>query len=171
MRIGPRVVIVGSPGSGKSTFARKLAEATGLPLHHLDALYWAPGWIRRYANSEWRALQAALVSEPRWMIDGNYHSTLDIRIEAADTVILLDPGVWRCLYNILSRIRAYRPEERPDMADGCPELLDGALLWRVLSYPWQGRARVLSLARTHDKTLIRLRSRAAADEYIASLRG
>lgn len=164
-----RIAIVGSPGSGKSTFATKLAERADLPLHHLDALYWAPGWTRRHTGEEWRALQERLVSEPRWIIDGNYHSTLDIRVAAADMVILLDPPVWRCLGNILGRIRAYRTEDRPDMADGCPERVDWALLRRVISYPWHGRPRVLSLAHAHGKLLVRLRSRRAMEEFLESL--
>jgi adenylate kinase family enzyme len=167
--LGTKIAIVGSPGSGKSTFARKLAEATGLPLHHLDALYWGPGWVRRHTADEWSALQSALVAGDRWIIDGNYHSTLDIRIAAADTVIFLDVSPWRALWNIFARIRHFSADSRPDMSVGCPERLDWKLVRVVLGYPRHGRPRVTALADAHGTRLVILCSRSETRAFLEAL--
>src|SRR5438034_11750677 len=84
-----RILVIGSGGSGKTTFARRLAERTTLPLIHLDALYWRPGWDPTPAD-EWRARVEALANEPAWIMDGNYGGTLDIRLAASDTIVFLD---------------------------------------------------------------------------------
>jgi adenylate kinase family enzyme len=66
-----RVAVVGSGGSGKSTLADRLGELTGLPVTHLDRLYWQPGWVAT-DDDRWRQLQAGLVAGERWIVDGNY---------------------------------------------------------------------------------------------------
>jgi adenylate kinase family enzyme len=84
-----RVLILGSPGAGKSTLARRLAERTGLPVIHLDAEYWQPGWVEP-EPAAWAGTVSRLVERPRWIMDGNYGGTRAIRIAAADTAIYLD---------------------------------------------------------------------------------
>ncbi len=84
-----RILVIGSGGSGKTTFARRLAERTKLPLIHLDALYWRPGWDPT-PDEEWRAKVAELVNTPAWIMDGNYGGTLNIRLAACDAVVFLD---------------------------------------------------------------------------------
>lgn len=91
-----RVMVIGSPGAGKSTLARELAKVTDLPLRHLDAEYWLPGWIER-DPAEWHAKQTALIAGDRWIIDGNYGASLPLRIAAADTIVWLDYPTWLCL--------------------------------------------------------------------------
>jgi adenylate kinase family enzyme len=133
-----RILIIGSPGSGKSTLARALAAQTGLPLFHLDRLYWRPGWVQP-GKPEWRERMAALVAEPRWIIDGNYTGTIDLRLAAADTVVLLDLPPLLCGWRILRRVNGGLGRVRADMAPGCPERLDFGFLRYVLSF----RRRVL----------------------------
>ena len=84
-----RVAVIGPPGAGKTTFARRLADKTGLPLIHLDAHFWNPGWVPT-PREEWRARHAELLSPDEWIIDGVYPGTLEERVAAADTVIFLD---------------------------------------------------------------------------------
>jgi hypothetical protein len=84
-----RVLVLGSPGSGKSTFARQLAATLGLPVFHLDQIYWNPGWVET-PPEQFREVQRALVRGERWIIDGDYGATLEVRLAAAGTVVVLD---------------------------------------------------------------------------------
>ncbi len=100
--MGHRVLVDGMMGSGKSTFARALAARTGLPLIHLDVHYWKPGWARP-SDDEWRARQRTLLAGEAWIIDGNYNETLALRLERADTVVVLDTPWWLCASRALVR--------------------------------------------------------------------
>ena len=92
LEIGRRVLVTGMAGSGKSTFSRSLAAKTGLPVIHLDLHFWKPGWVAP-SEREWREKQRGLLAGDAWIADGNYHETLDLRLERADTVVFLDtPG-------------------------------------------------------------------------------
>lgn len=124
-----RVVIIGSGGAGKSTLARALGQKTGLPVVHLDGLYWRVGWVPT-PEDQWAERQRELVERERWVMDGNYGSTLDLRLAAADTVIFLDtPRL------VLKRRLRFHNRTRPDMSAGNPERLTGEFLRWVWGYP------------------------------------
>lgn len=92
-----RVMIVGCPGAGKTTVAKRLAVVTGLPLVHLDFHYWQSGWVRTESDV-WAEKVETFAAQPRWIIDGNYGGTLEPRIARADTVIHLDfPTTSACI--------------------------------------------------------------------------
>jgi len=112
----PRIAVVGCPGAGKSTLARKLAGITGHPLIHLDYHYWQPGWVPM-PKPEFIALQKEWVQGERWIIDGNYKGTLEIRYAAADLVICLDLPRLLCMWRAFRR----RGKPRPDMHPGVNE--------------------------------------------------
>jgi adenylate kinase family enzyme len=97
-----RVVVVGSGGSGKSHVARELGRLLDVPVTHLDAIYYDDGW-NRLPSEKFEAAQQELVAEPRWVIDGNYNSSLHVRLEACDTVVMMDVPTWAALWGILSR--------------------------------------------------------------------
>jgi adenylate kinase family enzyme len=97
-----RVVVTGLPGSGKSTFSRALSAKTGLPLRYLDLYYWQPGWVDP-SEREWRETQRALLASDAWIADGNYRETLALRLERADTVVVLDTPWWICAARALAR--------------------------------------------------------------------
>jgi adenylate kinase family enzyme len=100
------VVILGRGGAGKSTLARQLAEATGLPVVELDTLFWQPGLVA--ADAQWAARQRELVKPGAWILDGDlgpYDDGLDIRLRAADTVIVLDLAFYRCAWRTVRRGR------------------------------------------------------------------
>jgi adenylate kinase family enzyme len=128
-----RVLIIGSPGAGKSTLSHALAARTELPLYHMDKIHWLPGWIERNRDEALAEVKQVLAQD-RWIIDGNYGSTLPIRIQRADTVVWLDYPTWRCLGRVLKRWWQHRGQTRPDMTEGCPERLDLEFLRYVLMF-------------------------------------
>lgn len=126
-----RVAIIGCCGAGKSTLAQSLGNKLNLPVVHLDTYYWQPGWQETEADT-WQQIQQEVVKHERWIIDGNYGNTLDIRLAVADTIIWLDFNRYICLWRIIKRYFKYPSRVRPDMAAECPERLN----WEFLQYIW-----------------------------------
>src|SRR3954447_23634775 len=93
--IGRRVLVIGMAGSGKSTFSRAMSARTGLPVIHLDVHYWKPGWVKP-SKEEWREKQRGLLAGTACIAEGNNLETLDVRLERAETIILLDTPWWTC---------------------------------------------------------------------------
>lgn len=151
-----RVIIIGPCGSGKSTLARELAPQLGLPLVHMDQLGWQPGWVET-PDDELRARLAEAVAGERWLIEGNYGSTIAQRLERADTVIYLDFPIRLCLWRLLRRVWTTRGRVRPDMAKGCPERFDAAFFWYVAKWNYGPRPRTEAKLAGYGGTLIRLR--------------
>ena len=164
-----RVLVVGSPGAGKSTFARRLAERTGLPLVHLDQHYWQPGWTEP-GKEEWRGKVRQLAEQPRWIMDGDYGSTLDMRLSRADTVFFLDFPRWLCLSRVLKRIATSYGRVRPDLAAGCPEQFDFSFLKFVCNYPRDRRPALIERLAYYEGTLHTFIDDRSVDACIASLR-
>ena len=162
-----RVLVIGSPGAGKSTFARALQIRTGLPLIHMDQLSWLPGWIER-DRDEARAALTEVLAQDCWIIDGNYGSSLPLRLERADTVVLLDYPTWLSLARALRRWWMYRGRSRPDMTEGCPERLDPEFLHYVLTFrrAW-GKRNLAALAAFQGK-VIRFHRPEDAERYFAN---
>lgn len=145
-----RIVVIGSCGAGKSTLARTLGEKLALPVIHLDSYYWQEGWIET-ERSEWINIQQKLIKGDRWIIDGNYSNTLEIRLKAADAIIWLDFSRRLCLWRVVTRYIKYRGRVRPDMAAGCQEKLNLEFLQYVWNFPTQGRTKILGkLAKYRD---------------------
>jgi adenylate kinase family enzyme len=138
-----RVLILGCPASGKSTLARRLAELTGLPLVHLDRLYWRAKWIEA-SQTEFRAQLDAELAKSAWIIDGNYGTTVALRLAYADTAILLDFPRGRCLCRAIEQSIVEYGRPRPDMADGCREKLDPAFLHFIWRFHKHYRPKLLS---------------------------
>lgn len=165
-----RVLVIGPGGAGKSTVSRILAERTGLPLVHLDALYWKPGW-QPTPDHEWDATVAELLRRDAWVMDGNYGRTLEQRLAAADMVIFLDMPRGTCLRRIVQRRLRYHGRSRPDAGEGCPERLTWEFLRWVWTYPKARRPRMLDRLRKlgREKRVVVLRSAAEVDRFLASL--
>jgi adenylate kinase family enzyme len=164
-----RVLVIGSGGSGKTTFAAKLSRLTGLPLVHLDSHYWLPHWQKR-PDEEWAAIVRDLVSRDSWIMDGNYGGSLDLRLEACDTVFFLDFPRLTCMGRALKRQFTHMGQSRPEMPVGCRERLDPEFLAWIWTYPAQRRPKILGrLAALEERKMIHvLRSDAEIDAYFAS---
>jgi adenylate kinase family enzyme len=130
--IANKIMIIGCGGSGKSTLPRKLHKITGLPLVHLDRLYWQPGWVEP-DKEDWRKIMEQQTDRPAWIMDGNYGGTMDIRLEKADLIIFMDRSRWLCLYRILKRQLQYMGRTRPDMTEGCTE----RVTWEFIQYVYR----------------------------------
>jgi adenylate kinase family enzyme len=127
LAIGRRVLVTGMAGSGKSTFSRALAAKTGMPVIHLDNHFWKPGWIAPL-ESEWRDKQRGLLAGDAWIVDGNYHETLDLRLARADTIVFLATPWPVCAGRAF--LRGLR-KPVGEMPEGCPDSP-----WRRLRDEW-----------------------------------
>ena len=119
-----RVVILGPGASGKSTLAIHLSEITGLPVIELDKVFWRPGPAAT-PRDQWIKVQERLVQENRWIIDGDLgpYDAVEVRLQAADTIIFLDFSLVRCAWRAIRRSREradfwlwllrYRQRSRP----------------------------------------------------------
>jgi adenylate kinase family enzyme len=165
-----RILVLGSGGAGKSTFSRRLSLRLGIPVVHLDALYWRPGWSEPPVE-EWKRIQQDAVARDTWIMDGNYSNTIDARLAACDTVIFLDLPRTLCLWRVIKRSFKYRGRTRPDMAAGCNERIDLAFLKWVWRYPQRSRPRILALLDEHRDRLDihRLRSSSEIENFLAQL--
>lgn len=164
-----RIMIVGCPGSGKSSLARAISAKTALPIVHLDKLYWRDNWTH-IAHEEFDSLLQAELVKPRWIIDGNYTRTIPLRLEHADTVLWLDYPTPLCLWGVLRRVATTRGAVRPDMGPNCPERFDLNFIKYVLSYRKSVRPKLEKLiAPPPGCTLHRLKSRREAQNFLSAL--
>ena len=162
--IGNKIIVLGCPGSGKSTFARWLAARTGLPLIHLDNVWWrADGTHISRAEFD-RALNELLAGES-WIMDGDYSRIYEVRIRASDTVIFLDYPEEVCMAGVVARVG----QERPDMP-WTEATLDPELVAMVQNYARDNRPTVYALLDKYpDKQAIVFTDRAQADRWLAEL--
>lgn len=164
-----RVVIIGCGGAGKSTLARAMGEKTGIPVVHLDKLFWKPGWVS-LPPEEFDAVMSAEMEKDAWIMDGNFNRTLPQRIQRCDTVIYLDFSRFACLCGVLKRILTTYGTVRPDMGEGCPERIDLEFLQWVWNYNKNKKERNYRLLNeaTHAQTIV-LKNRRAVRKFLKTL--
>jgi adenylate kinase family enzyme len=154
-----RIAIVGSPGSGKSTFARQLGDQLGIEVTHLDSHFWNPGWLET-PQEVWKMRHGELTARERWILDGTYLRTIDARLERADTVITFQSSRWGCLYRVIRRIITNYGKDV--QANGCPERFDFEFLKYVWDFPkdYQPLIDEAIEKNRHNLRIVRLRSSA-----------
>ncbi len=162
-----RILVIGSSGSGKSTFARRLGELLSLEVIYLDKLFWSSGWVET-PKDEWRTVVEKSLQGDSWIIDGNYSATMDLRLPACDTVIFLETPRIICIYRILKRVILYKKGSRPDIPAGCDEKFDWEFVKIVWSYPTRSKPKVEALLRQFEseKNIIRLKSKKEIESFL-----
>ena len=165
-----RVMVIGCGGAGKSTLARKLGEKTGLPVVHLDQIWWAPGNWQHLEKPEFDERLRLELEKPRWIVDGNFNRTIELRLEKCDTVIYLDYPRLVCLKNWLGRVIQNWGHARADMAEGCAEWFDPEMAKWIWKFNKQNRSRYYALLeKTENKNIVILKSRRQAEKFLERL--
>ena len=166
-----RVLVIGSGGSGKTRLALELREILNVRAHHLDRLFWKPGW-EPSTDREIESAVKKILDDDTWIMDGNYGGTMVERMDRADTIIFLDLPTLTCLRGVIARFFKYRNTNRPDMTEGNNERLTLDFLGWILSYKRTRRPKVLSLMslHKHHKNVFILDSRKAVKAFLTWLR-
>ena len=164
-----RILVVGCPGSGKSTMARAVAAKTGLPIVHLDQLFWRDNWTSISAG-EFDALLQTELGKDVWIIDGNFSRTLEMRLARADTVLWLDYPLHISLLGAMKRVFSNYGKVRPDMAPNCPERFNWPFVRSILTFRKRtGKKMESLLVPRPGLEIIRLRSRKQARAFLDTL--
>lgn len=160
-----KIIVIGPPGAGKSTFSAKLSQITGLPLIHLDTVWHKPDKTH-ISRGEFDEFLEQCFNEKQWIMDGDYSRTLEIRLKNADTVFFLDYSAETCLDGIKERVGQKR-DDMPWIA----EHLDESLIQKVRNYPDSERKKVYELIGKYkaDRSIIIFHSRNDAEQYLNSL--
>jgi adenylate kinase family enzyme len=161
-----KVMVIGCPGSGKSTFSRKLRDITNLPLYHLDMMFWNADKTT-VERSVFLERLSKVIESDEWIIDGNYNSSLEMRMIACDTVVFLDYSSEVCLNGIKER----RGKPREDMPwIETEEDLEFTKL--VKDFNEKRRPNIISLLeKYYDKNIIVFKSREEATKFLFDYAG
>ena len=160
-----RIIVIGCPGSGKTTFSKKLAERCGLPLFHLDAIWHKPDKTH-IPREEFDMRLGEIIKLPEWIIDGNYSRTLERRIAMADGVFLFDLPIEDCLAGAMARLG----EKRCDMPFVDTEL-DPAFEREILDFPKKNLPTIYKMLEKYKdgREIVIFKSRKEADMYILEI--
>ncbi|MBR3837447.1 MAG: adenylate kinase [Clostridia bacterium] len=160
-----RVLVIGCPGSGKTTFAKKLQGITGIPLHHLDAI-WHRADRTHIERDEFDRILSKLLAEKAWIIDGNYGRTLEMRLKECDTVFLFDLPAEVSLQGAMERIGKKR-----DDIPWFEKVLDPEFQRWILSFSAKVLPKIYGLLEKYgsEKEIIIFKSRKEADDFLKSL--
>lgn len=163
-----RILVIGNSGGGKSTLARRLGEKLGLPVVHLDVLFWKPGW-EESDKDDFKARLSAQLDQGDWVCDGNFSSSFDASMARADTIVWIDQSPLLCLARAIWRIVVYRRGDRPDMAEGCDESIDLKFYGYILGFRRNYHPLIEAGLAAHGAhaRLIRLKNDREIDAFVA----
>ncbi len=161
-----RVMIVGAPGSGKSTVAVRLGAMTGLPVFHMDRIHYLPGWVER-GRAEKIAMANAIEASDAWIFEGGLSSTYDNRAARSDLIVWLDLPLLLRLWRVTRRVITTYGQTRPDLTENCPERFDLDFYRYILMTRRRSRARIARLLAEAGKPVRHLTSRGAVRDWLA----
>lgn len=162
-----RILVIGCSGGGKSTLARRLGTKLGLPVVHLDVLWWQPGWVP-LGHEKLRPLVEKVVAEEGWVVDGNFSDTFPMRLARADTVIWIDRPRLVSFARAFGRFLKLRGQPREDVGEGCPEKFDLEFARYIWTYNREVAPRMAAMLREHGShvEVVRLRNDAEIAEFL-----
>jgi adenylate kinase family enzyme len=163
--LGHRILVLGCPGSGKTTLAVKLGTLSGLPVVHLDKLFWKPGWVQSPREEFYAALLLELQKDA-WIMDGNFNSSISRRLEYCDMVIYFDYPRLVCIWGVLTRVLKAYGRTRPDMGEGCPEHFDRDFIKLIWNFEKTQGTKNKELVKNSAKPVIWLRSRREVRRFL-----
>ena len=164
-----RIAVIGAGGAGKTRLVCALGQALDLPVVHLDLHYYGPGWLP-LPPTEWVDRQRQLAAAERWVMDGNYASTLAIRLQRADMVVFLDLPPLLCAWRILRRWAVGHLRPAADLPPGLRPTVDRRFLGYVLTFRDRRRAALVAQLAAWDRggTIVHLSSARAVREFLSA---
>jgi len=126
-----KILVVGHSSSGKSTFAKRLAQHYQIPILHIDKVYFGPNWSRRDKDQVEHEVMD-FMQQDQWLIDGLYRRYATDRFDACDQLFIFDFNRFKCLYGAIIRRIKYHNKNRDTIADGCKERLNLSFIWWIL---------------------------------------
>lgn len=163
-----KILIVGCGGAGKSTLAVELGRKLDLPVIHLDKLWWLPDWQTR-SEEKFDELLRVELSEPSWIIEGNYARTFRRRLDCAEFCIFLDYPTELCIKSVYERADKYRGRTRPDMTKGCIEQVDPEFEQWIARYEKDVKPNMLAAMTGSGVPYKIFRSREQTSEWVKGL--
>lgn len=160
-----RILVIGPAGSGKTYVSQMISEKRSLPIIHLDQYFHQPNWEPPDMD-EWKTRVADLAQSDKWVMDGNYNSTMTDRLEKADFLIWLNLSRSICILRTFLRTIKYWRAKRPECAEGCYERFD----WEFIKFQWtwhqEHEPKVRELLAESETPQLILKSRKEVGEFL-----
>ena len=163
-----KVCLFGCPGSGKSTLSKALSNIMDIKVFHLDNIYWKPNWVN-ISKEEFDIKLKELLMLDKYIIEGNYNRTLQVRLDECDLAIYLDFNRMTCLISVIKRYFQYKNKTRDDITEGCEEALDKQFISYVWNFNRNHKKDYYQKLESMNKPYIILKSRKEVKKFLKLL--